>query len=153
MKDWNKTFMQVAELFAEHSTCARLHVGAVLVKDRRIISCGYNGTPSGMKHCEDVFKDVDLDNPEIRKNGVHHEFSLKYELHAEQNCLAYAAKTGVCIDDKCVLYTTTAPCTDCAKLIVAVGIKKVLFKDLYRRTSDGIRFLEEAGVEIKQIDK
>lgn len=147
-KTWDKTFLEIAELFAEHSTCRKRQVGAVLVKNRRIISCGYNGTPSGMPHCDSFFH-TEEDCKCLGGSGhsLHHEFSAKYELHAEQNCIAFAAKSGSCIDDSCILYVTTAPCSDCAKLIVAAGIKKVVYKEHYKN-SDGVDFLKEAHVEV-----
>lgn len=151
-KTWDKTFIEIAELFAQHSTCQKRQVGAVLIKNKRIISCGYNGTPSGMPHCNSFFKSEDeCKIPAGDGFSLHHKFSAKYELHAEQNCIAFAAKTGIPIDDDCTLYVTTAPCTDCAKLIVAAGIKKVVYKYSYKN-SDGVEFLREANVEIVKED-
>lgn len=149
MKSWDETFMSVAQTFAERSRCTRLQVGAILVKDKRIISCGYNGVPSGMKHCDEVFTKEYVHTLEGRIK--HHDFSLRNELHAEQNCLAYGFKSGITIDDNCILYVTTCPCTDCAKLICASGIKNVIYRDEYDRTSEGKKFLEESGINIHKI--
>lgn len=149
MISWDVTFMKIAELFAEHSTCQRLSVGAVIVKDKRVISCGYNGVPKGMKHCNETFTKEYVCTPEGRIK--HHDFSSKYELHAEQNCIAYALKSGAVIDDTCTIYITTEPCMDCAKLIVASGIKNVVFKDIYERSSEGRDFLKSAGINVKQV--
>ena len=141
--------MKIAQLFAEHSTCVRLHVGAVLVKNCRIISCGYNGALPGMKHCKDYFSKGDF-NKEL---GItHHDFSDKYEMHAEQNCIAFAVKSGIVITEDCIMYTTTAPCKNCAKLIAASGIKRVVFKDSYSKTSEGINLLREFGVKVEQLN-
>lgn len=145
---WDKTFMGTAKLMAEHSTCKRLHVGAAIVKEKRVISCGYNGTPSGMEHCCDVFKDVDLTTQENREK--HHEFSEKYEIHAEQNAICYAAKEGIEIEG-CTIYTTTECCLNCAKAIVAAGIKRVVFGEKYNRTSEGTDFLIKSGIKVEQL--
>ena len=143
---WNESFMNIAQEFAKHSTCKKLQVGAILVKDKRVISCGYNGVPSGMEHCKDKFKDIDITTPDGRQ--LHHEFAVKNELHAEQNCIAYAARSGVQIDDTCIMYVTNACCPDCSKLIVAAGIKHVVYKDGYK-TLDGIDFMKSAGVKVE----
>lgn len=155
MKDWDKTFIEVAEEFAEHSTCVKRQVGAVLVKDLRILSTGYNGTPSGFCNCKDVFEDGP-DKPSTKGIGYkksrsvyyfsHHEFAERFEIHAEQNCLSFAAKNGVSTDG-CTLYVTTAPCVNCAKVIIASGIKKVVYKEIYKNDF-GIQLLEEAGIEV-----
>ena len=143
---WNESFMNIAYEFARHSTCKKLQVGAILVKDRRVISTGYNGVPSGMEHCCDRFKDIDITTPEGRE--LHHKFCVQNELHAEQNCIAYAARSGAQIDDTCTLYVTHACCCDCAKLVVAAGIKHVVYKEAYK-TLDGIEFLKKAGVKVE----
>lgn len=99
-----------------------------------------------MSHCDDHFDDFDMNSEHVKE--MHHTFSKKYELHAEQNCIAYSAKAGVGIDNDCELYITTSPCQDCAKLIVAAGIKKVIFRDKYDRDTEGIEFLKAAGVKV-----
>lgn len=153
-QSWEETFMQAAELFAKRSSCVKRQVGAILVKDNRILSTGYNGTVPGFLNCCEVFKlrkpetnEIDFDCGAFPSPGLtykkitHHEFAEKYEIHAEQNCLAFAAKNGVATDG-CTMYVTTAPCVHCAKLIVAAGIKTVVFKDLYKY-SDGVDFLND----------
>lgn len=148
MNSWDTTFMEVAELFAKHSTCVKRKVGAVLVKDRRIISCGYNGTPSGMYNCNEKFtSELEIHTHVDEKGFNHHLFSAKYEIHAEQNCFAFCCKHGIPIDEGCVLYVTTAPCCYCAKTILAHGIKKVVYRDEYK-TMEGVEFLIESGVEV-----
>jgi len=159
MKDWDKTFIEIAEKFAEQSTCVKRKVGAVLVKDLRILSTGYNGTPSGFSNCNGVFRDVDEKTGKINLNkGIlygesqfitHHDFAERYEIHAEQNCLSFAAKNGVSTDG-CTLYITTAPCVHCAKIIIASGIKNVIYKEIYKNDF-GIKLLEEANIPCKSI--
>ena len=129
MKYDNKTFMGVAELFAENSYCKRAKVGACLVKDNRIIATGYNGTlPNRDNNCED------------EDNKTKEEV-----LHAEQNVITFCAKHGIKTDGA-TMYITLAPCKSCAKLIASCGIKKVVYKDKYH--SDGIDLLREFGVMV-----
>ena len=160
MIEWDESFMDVAEIFAKRSSCIRRQVGAVLVKDKRILSTGYNGTPPGFTNCCKVFVDVakprflndfsKLTGRYKDKTFTHHEFSERYEIHAEQNCLAFAAKNGI-VTNGCTLYVTTAPCVHCAKLIVAAGIEKVVFRDAYKNV-DGLDFLnDETDVEVYQM--
>ena len=139
-------FMETAKLFATRSTCKRVKVGAVLVKDGRIISTGYNGTPSGVIHCEDHFEHNEYNS------NLHAEFSKKYELHAEQNVLAQALKNGVNIENS-MLVQTLSPCSQCSKLILASGIKTVIYLEKYDRDVDGISFLLNNGVKCKQFDE
>lgn len=167
MKSWDKTFIEIAEKFAEHSTCVKRKVGAVLVKDLRILSTGYNGTPSGFCNCNEVFKYRDEKTGKINLNtGVvyvsnfqlnardfitHHDFAERYEIHAEQNCLSFAAKNGVSTDS-CILYVTTAPCAQCAKLIIASGIKEVVYKEIYKN-GFGLDLLKEADIKVTCLEK
>jgi dCMP deaminase len=148
MKSWDETFLEVAQLFAERSTCVKRQVGAILVKDKRILSTGYNGTPSGLCNCNEVFcsgKDKEGFFPSFVKGFTHHEFAEKFEIHAEQNCIAFAAKNGINTED-CTMYVTVAPCAQCAKLIIAAGIKKVIYKEPYKN-EDGISLLKISGIE------
>lgn len=149
MKNIKETYMKIAELFAEHSTCKRLQVGAVIVKNGRIISTGYNGVPSGMNHCCDIFKDCDLNDPDFKE--THGQFSAKYELHAEQNAIIEAGKNGVNIIGA-DLYTTVQPCKYCRKLIIQSGIKKVYYRYPYDRNDyDDDCIFKEFNVEIEKI--
>lgn len=147
MNDWNNTFLHIAETFAKQSTCVKRQVGAVLVKDLRILSTGYNGTPTGFVNCCDVF------TSEFGcLNGLkmtHHEFADMYEIHAEQNCLSFAAKNGISCKDT-TLYVTTAPCVNCAKVIIASGVTKVVYKDSYKNNL-GLNLLKVAKVEVLQV--
>lgn len=166
MKDWDVTFIEIAEKFAEHSTCVKRKVGAILVKDLRILSVGYNGTPKGFCNCNEVFftnntttNSIDLEQGILHKNRLsfgdyerinHHDFAERYEIHAEQNCISFAAKNGVSTD-KCTLYITTAPCVHCAKLIIASGITRVVYRDNYKNNF-GINLLEKAKIQVNRVD-
>ena len=141
-KKFIDAYMKTAEVFAELSSARRLHVGAIVVKDDRIISIGYNGMPSGWdNNCEDYYG-LDLKgNPTlVTKPEV---------LHAETNAIAKLAKStesGL----GATMFITHAPCLDCAKLIYQSGISSVLYRNSYRNT-DGVTFLEKSGVEITQV--
>lgn len=134
-------YMKTAEIFAELSSARRLHVGAIVVKDNRIISIGYNGMPSGWdNNCED----------KVWSNDGDYELKTKPEvLHAEQNTLAKLAKSTES-GDGATMFVTHAPCMDCAKLIFQSGISSVYYRNSYRDDA-GIRFLDKAGVEVKQV--
>ena len=140
-------FCKTARLFAEMSTCARLKVGAVVVKDNRIISTGFNGVPKGFKHCDESFKGK---TQYATFDQQHKEFSAKYELHAEQNAIIYAAKNGLSVDG-CTLYVTTAPCSNCGKLIVNAGIKEVFYISEYDRDPNGPNILRDLGLTVHHV--
>jgi dCMP deaminase len=135
-------YMKVAETFAELSSARRLHVGAVIVKDDRIISIGYNGMPTGWdNNCEDEF---------LSEDG---SFMLKTKpetLHAETNAIAKLAKSTES-GDGATLFVTHAPCLDCGKLVYQSGIRTVFYRNNYRNT-EGIEFLKKAGVTIEKIN-
>lgn len=142
--------MKTAETFAELSHARRLHVGAIVVKDDRIISIGYNGMPAGWdNNCED--ESVELYSG---YEGAIHRTVLKTKpevLHAETNAIAKLARSsdsGLGAD----IFITHAPCLDCAKLIYQSGIKRVFFGEAYRDDS-GIKFLKASGVDVEQIEK
>lgn len=118
---WDKYFMDIAILAKTRSTCLRRQVGAVLVKDKRVIATGYNGTVSGTKHCDEkgCIRQL-LDIP----SGKQHE--ICNAIHAEQNCLIQCAKFGVEADGA-TMYVTDKPCYICAKMIAQAGIKRVVF--------------------------
>lgn len=120
----------MAKIWAENSYCKRRKVGALIVKDKMIISDGYNGTPSGFENeCED-------------ENNV----TYPYVLHAEANAITKVAKSTN-NSEGATLYVTTSPCLECSKLIIQSGIKRVVFSDLYHN-SDGIQLLQRAGIEV-----
>ena len=134
-------YMKTAETFAECSTAKRLHVGAIVVKDDRIISIGYNGMPSGWDNdCEDI---------KINNDGQY-ELKTKPEvLHAETNAIAKLAKSNES-GLGATMFITHSPCMDCAKLVYQSGINTVYYRNSYR-DEDGIQFLEKAGVKIEKI--
>ena len=124
----------MAAVWAKNSYCKRRQVGALLVKDRMIISDGYNGTPSGFENiCED-------------ENGV----TKPYVLHAEANAITKVAKSGN-NSKGATLYVTASPCMACAKLTIQSGISRVVYRDEYRLT-DGVDLLRKAGIEVEKID-
>jgi dCMP deaminase len=139
-------YMKVAETFAELSTARRLHVGAIVVKDDRIISIGYNGMPSGWDNdCEDVIIPT---LPYIQGDGP--TLKTKPEvLHAETNAIAKLAKSTES-GDGATLFVTHAPCMDCAKLVYQSGITSVYYRNTYR-SEDGLVFLNKAGIEVKKV--
>jgi dCMP deaminase len=149
--------MDVAERFAQLSSARRLHVGAIVVKDDRIISIGYNGMPSGWdNNCEDTeytYDERDIVNGDWNYNNDFKQWSkLKTKpevLHAETNAIAKLAKSNES-GMGATMFITHAPCLDCAKLIYQSGISSVLYRNSYRDTS-GITFLEKSGVTVEQI--
>jgi dCMP deaminase len=136
-------YMKVAETFAELSSARRLHVGAIVVKDDRIISIGYNGMPSGWdNNCEFEFK-----HPQTKIT----ELVTRAEvLHAETNAIAKLAKSTES-GDGATMFITHAPCMDCAKLIYQSGINCVLYRNSYK-SDDGINFLAKAGVSVEKLN-
>ena len=122
---WDEYFMEMAELARKRSTCLRRGVGAVIVKDNRVIATGYNGVPRGIRHCEETgCLRQQLNVP----SGKMHE--LCRGLHAEQNAIIQAARLGVSIDGA-TLYCTHQPCVICTKMIINAGIKRVVIKETY----------------------
>lgn len=116
--DWNEYFLNIARQVASRSTCDRKHVGAVIVKDRNILATGYNGSISGMPHCDDV--------GHMMENG-----HCVATIHAEANAIIQAAKHGTSIDGASI-YITASPCWQCFKLIANSGIKEIYFGEFYR---------------------
>ena len=140
--------MKTAETFAELSHARRLHVGAIVVKDDRIISIGYNGMPAGWdNNCEDEIVVAVVDGVPQREIK---ELKTKPEvLHAETNAIAKLAKSNES-GMGATMFITHAPCLDCAKLIYQSGISHVLYRDAYRDTG-GITFLEKSGIQVEQV--
>lgn len=130
---FDKRYMRMAYIWAENSYCERRKVGALIVKDRMIISDGYNGTPAGFENiCEDA-------------NNV----TKPYVLHAEANAITKIARSNN-NSEGATLYVTASPCIECAKLIIQAGIKRVVYGEKYRLT-DGIDLLERAGVSVEYL--
>ena len=138
-----QAYMKTAETFAELSHARRLHVGAIVVKDDRIISIGYNGMPAGWdNNCEELVHRI-AEEPVLK---------TKLEvLHAETNAIAKLAKSNES-GLGASMFITHAPCLDCAKLIYQSGISSVLYRDAYR-DAGGITFLEKSGVKVEQYNK
>ena len=133
MEKFDSRYLEMAEIWAHNSYCKRRQVGALIVKDRMIISDGYNGTPSGFENiCEE--------------DGV----TKPYVLHAEANAITKVAKSGNS-SEGATLYVTASPCLECSKLIIQAGIKRVVYRDEYRLT-DGIDLLRRAGIEVERVD-
>ncbi len=124
--DWDKYFMQMAELTATRSTCLRRNVGAVIVKDKHIVATGYNGAPRRIAHCDE--KGGCLREKLGIPSGERHE--LCRALHAEQNAIIQAATLGVSIEDS-TIYITHQPCIICAKMIINAGITRIVVKEGY----------------------
>ncbi len=143
---FRNAYMKVAETFAELSSARRLHVGAIIVKDDRIISIGYNGMPSGWdNNCEDV---ITPSLPYLQGEGP--TLKTKPEvLHAETNSIAKLAKSTES-GDGASMFITHSPCLDCAKLIYQSGIKSVYYRNVYR-SDDGVKFLEKCNVNVEKI--
>ena len=135
MEKFDKSYMEMASVWARNSYCKRRQVGALLVKDRMIISDGYNGTPAGFENvCED-------------ESGA----TKPYVLHAEANAITKVAKSGNS-SSGATLYVTSSPCMECSKLIIQSGISRVVYKDEYR-LDDGINLLRRAGVEVVKLSE
>ena len=135
MAKFDSRYLEMAAIWAKNSYCKRRQVGALIVKDRMIISDGYNGTPAGFENiCED-------------ENGI----TKPYVLHAEANAISKVAKSGNSSEGS-TLYVTASPCLECSKLIIQACIKRVVYRDEYRLT-DGIDLLKRAGIEVEKIDQ
>ncbi len=133
-RKFDKRYLEMAAVWAKNSYCTRRQVGAILVKDRMIISDGYNGTPAGFENvCED-------------ENGV----TKPYVLHAEANAITKVAKSGNS-SDGATLYITDSPCVECAKLIIQSGIRRVVYAREYRMV-DGVDLLRRAGIQVEKIE-
>ena len=126
-------YLRMARIWAENSYCKRRQVGALIVKDKMIISDGYNGTPSGF---ENVCEENDVTKP--------------YVLHAEANAITKIARSSNS-SDGATLYVTASPCLECSKLIIQAGIKRVIYSEHYR-LEDGINLLKRAGIEVVYVD-
>ncbi len=133
-KQLDRNYLRIAKIWAENSYCHRLQVGAIVVKDKMIISDGYNGTPSGFENvCED---DNNVTKP--------------YVLHAEANAITKLARSSN-NSDGATLYVTASPCIECSKLIIQSGIKRVVYGEQYR-LSDGLDLMRRAGIEVEHLN-
>lgn len=139
--NWNVYFMEIAELVSSRSTCLKRKVGAVAVRDKRIVATGYNGSPSGLSHCENVGC--------LRKgvpSGENHEICRA--VHAEQNVICQAAQFGISLSDAQLYIFGGTPCNICAKMLINVGIQKIICDSFYP-DENAMQFLREAKIPIQ----
>ncbi|MDI1356546.1 MAG: dCMP deaminase family protein [bacterium] len=146
---FDEIYMELAEKLALRSHCVKAQVGAVLTKDTRIVSLGYNGPPAGTHNCDQEWPE---DGCARDSKG-----SCSLALHAEQNAILYATKNNVSMKDA-TLYVTLSPCIACARVIFTIGIKKVFYKDSYAdykglSSDEGVDFLRRFGVEVIRYKK
>jgi dCMP deaminase len=143
---WSEYFMAITRLVARRSTCLRRHVGAILVKEKRILATGYNGAPAGLKHCEEVGC---LREDSSIPSGERHE--LCRGLHAEQNAIIQAAYHGISIKGS-TLYCTNKPCVICTKMLINAGIEEIYYENGY---DDALadEMLSEAGIRMERFNK
>ncbi len=140
----DKIFLKIATELSQASKCVSKQVGAVIVKDGRILSTGYNGTPAGFINCSEHW------NGEYTKE--HHEWSKTYEIHAEMNAIIWAAREGISIEGA-TIYVTLEPCSECSKNVIASGIKRIVYEKPYEYTHSEVisQFIKDNGVSIEQL--
>ncbi len=141
---WDDYFMEITRLVARRSTCLRRHVGAVIVRDRRILATGYNGAPRGLRHCSETGCLREKMNIPSGQNQ-----ELCRGLHAEQNAIIQSALFGVSIENS-QIYTVTQPCVVCAKMIINAGINRIVFSESYPDPLSE-ELIKEAGIELINI--
>lgn len=140
-------FLEAVKLLAQESKCVSRKVGAIIVKDGRIISMGYNGTPVGFDNCCEVFNENNFDPEE------HHQWSNVNEIHAEMNAILFAAKNGISINGA-EMYCTLHPCNHCLKNLIQSGIKKIYYLEEYPRTVKDdklLSYVKQMGITIEKI--
>lgn len=141
---FDEIYMELAQNLSNRSHCVKMKVGAVLTKDTRIVSLGYNGPPAGTHNCDQEWPETGC--PRDSKGGC------SLALHAEQNAILYAAKNKITLEDA-TLYVTLSPCLACARIIFTTGIKKVIYLNSYKdykgiNTDEGVDFLTRFGVQV-----
>lgn len=139
MGEKTEWLMNLAKDISKRSTCVKIKVGAIITREGRIVSVGYNGSAPGREHCEDHFNTPKNDWATFLE--IHHIWSIKNEVHAEINAILFAAKHGIPIDN-CVMFVTHLPCTICSKYIVQSGIRKVYYNEEYDGITDSDIFAE-----------
>lgn len=147
--DFDDIYMELAVNLAKRSHCIKRQVGAVLAKDTRIISIGYNGPPAGTHNCDEVWPEVGC--PRDSKGGC------SLALHAEQNAILYAVKNKTSVEGA-TLYITLSPCLACSRIIFSMGISKVIYLNSYAAykgiaSDEGVDFLRRFGVEVEKFNK
>lgn len=153
LRQHNK-FLNIAEEIATDSKCVQLHVGALLVKNKRIISTGYNGTPAGYINCNDYCKQ-NYNSNKFPNRELHHDFSEKYEIHAEVNAVLYAAREGNSIKG-CDIYITHQPCMNCLKMLCGAGICNIYYRyryDKFHITNEIKQMLQDCNINLIKVDK
>ena len=143
--DWDEYFMNIAHVAAERSNCSRRRVAAVIVKDKRVISTGYNGTPRGVTNCDEG--GCPRCNSNV-KSG--HNLSECLCCHAEENSIVQAACHGISVEGS-MIYTTYSPCLLCAKMIINAGIKEVVYHSRYSIDETSSLILKEAGINLRPL--
>lgn len=141
----DENFINIALEIASASKCVSKQVGAVIVKDGRILSTGYNGTPAGFQNCNEHW-----DNKYTKD---HHDWSKTYEIHAEMNAIIWAARKGISIEDG-TIYVTLEPCSECSKNLIAAGIKRIVYDKAYEHTNSEVvsKFIKDNGVTIEKLE-
>lgn len=142
----DKNFINIAHEIASASKCVSKQVGAVIVKDGRILSTGYNGTPSGYVNCSDHW--------DSNYTKEHHEWSKTYEIHAEMNAIIWAARKGISIEGG-TIYVTLEPCSECSKNLIAAGIQRIVYDIPYEHTNSEVvsKFIKENHIIIEKVMK
>lgn len=142
-----------AELIGRRSHCASKKVGCIVVREKRIISSGCNGTPSGTVNCDDIFDASRMDEPDYR--ALHHAFSEDLECHAEENAIINAVRNGIAILPDSAFYVSLKPCTRCLKMIASLGVKRIYYLrdyDMHKNYSDNVkRMMLDLGIVMRQI--
>ncbi|MCK9472526.1 dCMP deaminase family protein [Sulfurimonas sp.] len=140
----DENFINIAQEIASASKCVSKQVGAVIVKDGRILSTGYNGTPSGYINCCEHWEDKYTSN--------HHEWSKTYEIHAEMNAIIWAARKGIPVEGA-TIYVTLEPCSECSKNIIASGIARIVYLKPYEHNHSAIisKFIKDNNVSIEML--
>ncbi len=159
---YDKLYLNIAKELALMSTCCKKKTGALIVKNNRILSNGYNGAPSKVEHCCDYWHKKWKETNDHEENKLsfedyirtqdHHSWSLKNEIHAEHNCILWAAKEGISTNQS-IMYTLYSPCIYCAKAIACTGIIRVVYELIFERDPSGIEFLNQYGIECVQYQK
>ena len=141
----DKNFINIAFELASASKCVSKQVGAVIVKDGRVLSTGYNGTPAGFTNCNEHW--------DGKYTSEHHEWSKTYEIHAEMNAIIWAAREGISIEGA-TIYVTLEPCSECSKNVIASGIKRIVYATPYEHTHSEVisKFIKDNGVIIQRLE-
>lgn len=144
--DWDSYFIKIASVVATRSNCSRRQVAAVIVKEKRLISTGYNGTPRGVRNC------IDGGCPRCASSGIKSGTKLDecYCSHAEENAITQAAYHGISVKDS-MIYITISPCLMCTKMIINAGIMEVVYNQHYSLGQSSLKLLREARVKVRKI--